>query len=146
MRTADEIAADADPRSAFSNHSEYEHWAGGGKGCYDCAHQDDFDVDKFCPVLTVALLGNWPKELTRHYVRFGAPIPGTTRVEVSETTADDPDGCAFVDACTEFEERRRPGDDPPPEPPPTPELPGQIDMFEVFADQIADRAAEVVPA
>jgi hypothetical protein len=136
VRTSEQIMADAEQRSPFSNGSEYDHWA--DRWCYRC-RRDDAATETWCPILSVALLGNWPKEWTRHYVKFGAPIEGTTRVEVSETTADDPDGCTFVDTCTEFEERRNDGDDPPPEPEPPPVIDGQVDMFEVFADQITEQ-------
>lgn len=145
MRTDEEIMADAENRSPFSNGSEYDYWA--GRWCYRCV-KDNAETETWCPILSVAMLGNWPKELTRHYVKFGARIEGTDRVEVSETTPDDPDGCAFVDTCTEFEERRDDdGDDPEPEPGP-PVIDGQVDMFEVFADQIVEQVPrpEVVAA
>lgn len=137
MRTYEQIAADAEDCSPFSNGSEYDHWA--DRWCYRC-RRDDAETETWCPILSVAMLGSWPKELTRHYVKFGARIEGTSRVEVSETTADDPDGCAFVDRCTEFEERRDDdGDAPEPQPSPPPVIDGQVDMFEVFADQVVEQ-------
>lgn len=141
MRTEQQIAADAEKRSPFSNGSEYEMWA--DRWCYRCV-KDNYETETYCPILSVAMLGSWPKELTRHYVKFGARIEGTNRFEVSETTADDPDGCTFVDSCTEFEERRDGGSnpDPDPEPEPPPVIDGQVDMFEVFADQIVEQVPQ----
>lgn len=141
MRTSEQIAADAEDRSPFSNHSEFDYWADSGKGCYDCLH-DNPATETYCPILSAAMLGNWPKELTRRYVKFGAFDKGTNRFEVFETTADDPDGCAFVATCTEFEERRDGEDDPEPDPEPPPVNAGQIDMFEVFADQITEQVRQ----
>lgn len=139
MRTSEQIQADAEDRSPFSNGSEYDYWA--GRWCYRC-RRDDAATETWCPILSVAMLGAWPKELTRHYVKFGARIEGTDRVEVSETTADDPDGCTFVDTCSEFDERRDGEDDPTPEPGPPPVADGQVDMFEVFADQITEQVRD----
>lgn len=132
MRSEEEIRADAEDRRAFSNGTEYEMWA--DRWCYRCRN-DNAETETYCPILSVALLGGWPKEWTRHYVKFGAYIKEAGRWEVSETTADDPDGSVFVDTCTEFEERRDGEDEPAPEPEPSPVIPGQVDMFEVFADQ-----------
>jgi hypothetical protein len=140
MRTEEQIAADAEERSPFSNGTEYDMWA--DRWCYRC-RRDDAETETYCPILSVALLGGgWPKEWTRHYVKFGAFIKEADRFEVSETTADDPDGCAFVDTCTEFEERRDNGGDPEPEPEPPPVIDGQVDMFEVFADRIAEQSLQ----
>lgn len=126
MRTADQIQADASADRPFSNHSEYDLWADGGRGCYDCT-QDNPETEKYCPILSVALLGNWPKEWARRTVesRYGS----------YETVGE----------CTEFEERRDDGgdDEPEPDPGPPPVVEGQIDMFEVFAERIADEASAV---
>jgi len=132
MRTPDEIAADAEARSPFSNHTEYEMWAGHGRGCYDCANDDDA-TEKYCPILGAALLGGWPKEWTRRTVQW----------EIGGKSGS----YEVVDECTDFD--RRPDDDgpddgddqPEPDPGPPPVLEGQIDMFEVFADRIAEQAA-----
>jgi hypothetical protein len=75
MRTGEEIAADADQRSPFSNSTEYEIWANNGRACYDCRNDSM-------------------------------------------------------------------GDDPEPEPEPPPVIDGQIDIFEVFVDQVVDRLPE----
>ena len=120
MRTEEQIRADAEPdHRAFSNGTEYEIWA--GRYCYECVH-DDAETEKWCPILTVALLGAWPKEWTR------ATEPYT-----------------HVDTCTEFEQR--PDDDGPdddePEPdgpgPFDPEMPGEVDIFEVMVEQALER-------
>ena len=131
MRTAEQIAADAENRRAFSNGSEYEYWADSGRGCYDCT-QDDPNTEKYCPILGVALLGQWPKEWARRTVesRYGS--------------------YEAVGECAEFDERRDDGepddDSPDPDPGPPPAVEGQIDMFEVFAERIADEATAVRPA
>jgi hypothetical protein len=135
MRTDEQIAADAEDKSPFSNGTEYEMWAGRGRGCYDCLN-DDPNTDKFCPILGVALLGKWPTEWTRRLYEW----------EIGDKKGAFP----VVDECIEFDERRDDdGDDEPdPEPTPPPVIEGQIDMFEVFADRIADeastRAVEVI--
>lgn len=129
MRTAEEISADAEPRSPFSNSTEYEIWAGNGRGCYDCVN-DDAETEKWCPILGAALLGSWPKEWTRRTHDW--------------SIGDKSGSIEVVDECTEFDERRGDeGDDPEPEPEPPPVIDGQIDMFEVFADRIADEATAV---
>lgn len=136
MRTPDEIRADAEDRRPFSNSTEYEIWAGRGRGCYDCT-QDDDATEKWCPVLGAALAGSWPKEWTRRTHRWeSGGKSGSYEV---------------VDECSEFEERRdddggEDGEpDPEPDPGPPPVIEGQIDMFEVFADRIADEATTREP-
>lgn len=152
MRTEDEIRADAAPRRPFSNGTEWDIFA--DRQCYVCVH-DDAETDKFCPIITVSMVGNdgqpaWPKEWTSRFIRFGAPIEGTTRVEVHETTADDPNACEFVGECTEFEERRDPGpgdDEPPPDPGPPPVCEGQTDLFGYAVDRFINEleAPQPVP-
>lgn len=115
MRSYEEIAADAEDRVPFSNGTEYEIWA--DEWCYRCVK----DKDDSCPILSVAFLGNWPKEWTRRRVEW--EINGKSGSYMK------------VDRCTEFEERRDDGDGPEPEPDPPPVIAGQVDMFEVFADQ-----------
>ena len=131
MRTEEQIRADAADRRPFSNGSEFDMWA--DRHCYECVN-DNPDTETYCPILNVGMLGEgWPREWTRKYVKFGKRIAGTTRVEVSETTADDPDGSEFVDTCTEFEERRDPGlGDPEPEPEPPPVCEGQMDIIDAY--------------
>jgi hypothetical protein len=138
MRTEAEIDRDAVEQRAFSNGSEYDYWAGSGRGCYDCVH-DDWDrpgsEGKYCPILTVSLMGKWPTEWTRNRREF--------------TTVDgEPSYYEYVGECTEF--LRRPdddggdGDEPEPDPGPPPVAEGQLDIFTVFADQIID-AVELHP-
>lgn len=123
MRTEEQIAADAEARSPFSNGSEYERWA--DDWCFRC----DKDKDDSCPILSVAFLGQgWPKEWTRRRVRW----------QIGDGSGE----YDAVDSCTEFEERREDGDGPEPEPAPPPVLDGQVDMFEVFADRIAEQALQ----
>lgn len=132
MRTADEIAADADPRSPFSNHTEYELWADDGRGCYDCRN-DDPETNTLCPILSAALLGTWPKEWTRRTVEW--------------QIGDKSGTYEAVDECTEFDERDDDDGDgePDPEPGPPPVIAGQIDMFEVFTDQALDAIGQPHP-
>lgn len=135
MRTSEQISADAAAERPFSNHTEWEIWADAGRGCYDCAN-DDPDRNKYCPILTAALPKGWPAEWTRRTHTWQAgDASGTYDV---------------VDECTEFEERTHwpgDGDDPDNGPPPPPAPPavidGQVDMFEVFTDQIVEQVAQV---
>jgi hypothetical protein len=101
MRTDEQIMADAADERPFSNHSEYEVWADSGNGCYDCAH-DNPDAERYCPILSAALLGKWPREWTRaaHQWQVG----------------DKSGSYEVVDECVEFERRPDDGDGPPPEP------------------------------
>ncbi len=129
MRTSDQIQADAaDDDRPFSNSTEYEIWANNGRGCYDCAN-DDEDTEKWCPILGVAITGSWTAEWTRR----------TRTWEIGGKSGS----YDVVDECTEFEHRRDDDGDsaPEPEPGPPPVIAGQVDMFEVFAEQIADQAA-----
>lgn len=126
MRTYDEIAETARAGRAFSNSTSFEIWSA-NHGCWTCRNDDDA-TEKYCPILSVALAsGKTPAEW----------------VEMSDRVQDY--------TCTEYD--RRPddddGDDPEPEPDPGPPpvIEGQVDMFEVFAEQIAETAtAEQVSA
>ena len=123
MRTYDEIAADARKGSAFSNGTSFEIWAS-RRGCWTCRNDDD--TEKYCPILSVAL------------------ATGKTPAEWVELDKDEIQNYT----CTEYDERRDDGpdeDQPEPDPGPPPVMDGQIDMFEVFADRIADEAAAVRP-
>lgn len=128
----DTVMANAKDERPFSNHSEYEYWADSGRGCYDCIH-DNPDVELYCPILGAALLGRWPAEWTRRVHHW----------EIGGKSGD----YEVADECTGFE-RRPDGDDGPdvPEPGPQPVavIDGQVDMFEVFADSIAETASEAV--
>jgi hypothetical protein len=128
MRTDEQIMADAADERPFSNHSEYDYWADSGKGCYDCVN-DDAETEKYCPILSAALLGKWPREWTR----------ATHQWQIGDKSGS----YEVVDTCTEFERRPDDGDGPPPDPEPVPVADGQVDMFEVFADQIVDQVAEL---
>ncbi len=137
MRTYEEIAADAGPRSPFSNSTEFEIWASNGRACYDCLNDGIGSTgdEPHCPILSASLLSTWPKEWTVRKVHW--EIGG-------ESGSYD-----AVGECIEFEERRDDdGDDEPdPEPGPPPVIEGQVDPFEVFADDVAEQAGRVaVPA
>ena len=125
MRTAEQIEATARPGSAFSNSSQFEYWAS-NRGCWTCRN-DDQATEKWCPILGVALSsGKTPAE----WVTFS---------EQDEIHGNY--------TCTEYDERRDDGpddgDDPEPDPGPPPVIDGQIDIFEVFAERIADEASTV---
>lgn len=120
MRTYDEIAASARDGSAFSNSTSFEIWAA-NRGCWTCRNDDDA-TEKYCPILSVALAtGKTPAEW----------------VEMSDRIQDY--------TCTEHDPRPDDDDDdgpgPEPDPGPPPVMEGQIDMFEVFADRIAETAS-----
>lgn len=117
MRAYDEIMADATDRSPFSNGTMGYGWM--GKWCYRCKVDGPFQRDEAaqgCPVLLVALMQKTPKEWTE---------VGLQDYHCSEFVPDDE------------------GDDEPeppslPEPSPVAEMDGQVDIFSVFAEQIAD--------
>ncbi len=101
--TQDEVTATAESdHRPFSNHSEFDYWA--GKTCYECVHDNigaGPEPEVFCPILSAAMLGNWPSQWTR----------------TSE---------GRVDTCTDFEQRTE--DNWPPPPPPPPEVDGQTTL------------------
>jgi hypothetical protein len=142
MRTHEQIAADAADERPFSNSSEYEYWAGSGKGCYDCLN-DDAKTEKWCPILGVALLGQWPTEWSRRTIEWSSPADASWGTPAASGSYE------VVDECAEF--LRRPdddggGDDDDPDPGPPPVIDGQVDLFEVFADEIVERASRAVVA
>lgn len=132
MRTYDQIIADARPGSPFSNSTQFEIWAA-NRGCYTCRNDDlgEGGDEKHCPILSASLMGVTPKEWT---------------------TATDEDHIHGNYTCSEYDERPDDDggpddpDDPEPDPGPPPVIEGQVDMFEVFADQIAEQAATSAPA
>ena len=129
MRSEQEIRRDAAGERPFSNGTEWDIWA--DRWCYRCQH-DDGSADKCCPIITVALLEGWPKEWTRERHEF-TTVEGT------------PASYEVVDTCTEFEERRDPGDGPDPEPEPTPVVEGQLDLIDAYLDTaIAELTPEMV--
>jgi hypothetical protein len=115
VRSYEEIDADAERRPAFSNGTEYEIWA--DEWCYRCR----MDRDDGCPILTVAFMGGWPAEWTRRQVKW----------QIGDSSGE----YQAVDRCTEFVPDDEGDAGPDPDPGPQPEVPGQVDMFEVFADQ-----------
>ena len=131
MRSAEEIQADAAGDKPFSNQTEYDIWA--DRYCYECVN-DNADTNLFCPILTVALLGSWPKEWTRERV------PWTDRDGVEHAYER-------VDTCTEFEERRDDGGGGEPEPEPVPDCEGQLDIIDVYLPTALDELTpRTVPA
>ncbi|GAA0738555.1 hypothetical protein Drose_04440 [Dactylosporangium roseum] len=127
MRAEDEIRADARPGRAFSNGTEFDIWA--DSHCYDCVHDNpNVDPEVFCPILTVALLGEvTPREWTERTITW--ELNGKTGTY------------AVVDECTEFEERRDdgPGDDEPkPDPGPPPVCEAQLDLIDAYLPTALD--------
>lgn len=124
MRTEAEITADATPERAFSNGTEGYAWM--DRWCYECVHNDEA-TEKWCPILTVALLGKTPVEWVEQPWR---QIPGRPEGETAPEL-----GGRYV--CTEFERRPEPGDDdpdtgPPTPPDPAPEVDGQLDLVDAY--------------
>jgi len=127
MRDLDTIMETARDGSPFSNSTSGEMWM--GEWCYRCKVDGPFQRDEAaegCPILYVALTRKTPAEWT-------------------ETGMQDY-------ACSEFDEDH--GDDGddgegppagPTWPQPVTEMEGQVDLFSVFADHIADQP-QTVPA
>lgn len=116
MRDYDAIIADATHKSPFSNGTSGEIWMDGW--CYRCKVDGPFqrgNAEEGCPLLLVAYMQMTPKEWTE---------VGLQDYHCSEFVPDD-DG--------------RDGD---PDPNPAP-LPGQTDIFSVFADAVAEDASRV---
>lgn len=132
MKSEAEISAAATDGRPFSNGTEGYGWM--AHWCDECTHNDE-ETELWCPILTVALLGKTPAEWTKRTVE-------------SEYGSYD-----VIDTCTEFEQRH--DDDGPDEPEPDPvgpfdpEMPGQVDIFEVFVDKglakMADQREAVAP-
>lgn len=129
MRDYDAIYKAAKEGSPFSNSTQGEIWM--NQWCYRCKvdapYQRD-ESDTGCPLLVVALVGMTPAEWT-------------TR------TNDDAIHANYH--CSEFvpddDDEGGGGDSPrAPRPKPVAVMDGQVDMFEVFADGIADKAAGLV--
>lgn len=121
MRSWRDIVADAKPGRAFSNHTHWEVWADGPRGCYSCV-KDGMGVGEEqpqCPIYGVAVCeGVTPAEWTEH--------------GLGDYT------------CAEYEERPDddggPDDVPAPDPDPGPPavIEGQLDIFDVYATQIIE--------
>lgn len=127
MRTYDEAYAAAKDRRPFSNGTEGYAWE--DNWCARCVHDGEFRrtwEGSGCPLMMVALMGRTP-------------------VEWIDQTAN---GHRLGDTyhCTEFRDVEEGGGEGEPEPVPPPVIDGQVDMFEVFADQITEQVREVVPA
>lgn len=54
MRSPEEISASARDVRAFSNGTEGYAWM--GNWCHECKH-DDEETEKWCPILTLAMIG-----------------------------------------------------------------------------------------
>jgi hypothetical protein len=113
VRTSEQIIADSRPGTAFSNHSQFDHWAS-NRGCYICRN-DDAAIEKWCPILGVALsIGRTPAEWT---------------------TMTEKDHIYGNYTCSEYDERPDDdggGGDPEPEPGPPPVIPGQLTIGDLF--------------
>lgn len=138
MRSYDEAFAAAKDRRPFSNGTEGHAWT--ENWCEECVHDksardDDTPPDPRnnglvgCPLLAVALMQRTP-------------------VEWIDQTTDGTHRLGDTYHCTEYRDDD-PGDDGSPEqpspPPPAAELEGQVDMFEVFADQIVEQVEQAQP-
>lgn len=115
----------------FSNATEFEIWA--DRYCYDCV-KDNADTETWCPILSAALLGEWPVQWTRRQVEW----------EIGDKRGS----YEAVDTCADFERRRDDGPDDDDDPKPTgpgpfaEEMPGQTDIFTF----IVEDALEALPA
>lgn len=129
MKTYDEAFAAAKDRRPFSNGSQGGAWT--ANWCDRCVHdrsarRDDVKPDPAnkgllgCALLAVALMERTPAEWIDQ-CEGGHRLGDTYH-------------------CTEFRDENGRGDEPEPEPPPV--IEGQVDMFEVFADQIVEQASE----
>lgn len=121
VRSYDDIMADAADEPPFSNGTMGYGWM--GHWCYQCKVDGPFqrdEADEGCPIILVAMLQKTPKEWTDQ---------GLQDYHCSEFVPDDEDGDEGPDG-------------PPPPTGPAVPIEGQVDMFEVFADQIAEKATE----
>lgn len=142
MKTLDEVMAAAEPGNPpFSNGTEYEVWAGSGRGCYDCRHEAGTEG---CPILGAAIIAVvWPVEWTRRTIEWTAKrpfVPGKDPWYEPQPGDEVITGGTYqvVDECTEFEHRDNrggPDPDPDPSPPPVAEIPGQLDIIDAYLDE-----------
>jgi len=102
VRTEEEIRGDARDQPAFSNGFDWDCWS--DKWCQRCIH-DDGEVDKFCPLITVAIVD----QKTPAEWMFEQPASLYDRYQ-----------------CIEF---RTEDDGPDPEPRPIPDPPDQEALF-----------------
>ncbi len=116
MRDFEAILSDARDKSPFSNGDSGDIWM--GKWCYRCKVDGAWErgnTEQCCPILLVALTQKTPREWTE---------TGWQDYHCSEFVPDDG------------------GADGDPDPNPAP-LPGQTDLFEVFAEAIAQDVSAV---
>lgn len=124
MRTDAEITADAKPGSPFSNGTEGYAWM--DRWCHECTENDE-PTEKWCPILSVALLGKTPVEwVEQPWQQIKGRPEGETAPVLGGTYE-----------CTEFQQRPEwPGDDDPdtgpPPPDPAPEVDGQLDLVDAY--------------
>jgi hypothetical protein len=137
----DEAYANAKHKPAFSNGSEGYAWM--GNWCDQCSKNDEA-TELWCPLLSVALLGRTPVEwIEQPWGQVAGRPEGQTAPRLGDTYH-----------CTAFSPRDDGDDDgessPEPDPLPTfaAEMPGQVDIFSLFADDIAEQAEQTtrVPA
>lgn len=122
--------AAARDRRPFANGTEGYGWM--DNWCDQCIHDKgarDGSDDRGCPLVMVALMGKTPVEW------IDGPRDEQGRYSIADQYH-----------CTEFRDEDEGGDDdsPPLPGPPAPEIEGQVDMFEVFAEQITERVGEQV--
>lgn len=90
MRTEAEITADAVDGAPFSNMTSFEVWAAGNCGrSSGCVHDDAWGggaEGASCPLITVSVLGKWPKEWPKE---DGEPGTCTEFEEVVAHATDD---------------------------------------------------------
>lgn len=128
MKTYDEAYAAAADRRPFSNGTEGCAWE--ENWCARCVHDAEFRRTwdgPGCPLMQVALMGR-------------TPVEWIDQTENGHRLGD-------TYHCTEFRDKDdNGGEDGEPEPGPLPVIDGQVDMFEVFAEQITEQASrEQVP-
>lgn len=92
MRTPDEIDAAATEGSPFSNGSEGYAWM--DRWCDECANNDE-ETEKWCPILSVALLGKTPAEWSE---KPWQQIKGAPEGEVAPVLGDTYHCSEFVQA------------------------------------------------
>lgn len=121
MRPEAEITASAREGSPFSNGTEGYAWM--AEWCDECVHNDE-ETEKWCPILTVALLGKTPAEWVEQPWK---QIKGRPEGETAPVL-----GGKYE--CTEFQQRPDPGDedDDPPPPEPVPDCDGQLDLIDAY--------------
>jgi hypothetical protein len=127
MRPYDEAYAAAKDRRPFSNGTEGFAWM--GNWCDQCVHDKgtrDGSDETGCPLVMVALMQR-------------TPVEWLDQTENGHRLGD-------TYHCTEFVDEDDGPDDPEPEPEPEPPpvIEGQVDMFEVFADQIVEQVESAV--